>query len=67
MTKRARESRRAMTTARRRRRARRRSRPEIVRLNVGGRAFITTRSTLCAVPGSMLAVKFQVPTVSGRR
>ena len=39
--------------------------PEIVRLNVGGRAFITTRSTLCAVPGSMLAVKFQVPNRFG--
>ena len=28
-------------------------------------AFITTRSTLCAVPGSMLAVKFQVPNCFG--
>ena len=39
--------------------------PDIVRLNVGGRGFITTRSTLCAVSGSMLAVKFQVPNRFG--
>eukprot|EP00730_Choanoeca_flexa_P019303 TRINITY_DN9422_c0_g1_i2.p1 TRINITY_DN9422_c0_g1~~TRINITY_DN9422_c0_g1_i2.p1 ORF type:complete len:192 (+),score=25.63 TRINITY_DN9422_c0_g1_i2:162-737(+) len=29
--------------------------PEVVRINVGGRIFTTTRATLCRVPGSYLA------------
>ena len=31
---------------------------DILRLNVGGRIFLTTRATLCAEGGSMLANKF---------
>jgi hypothetical protein len=31
---------------------------DIIKLNVGGQLFITTRATLCAKAGSMLAAKF---------
>jgi hypothetical protein len=31
---------------------------DIIRLNVGGQHFITTRATLCAVEGSLLATMF---------
>ena len=31
---------------------------EVIRLNVGGKVFLTTRATLCAEPGSMLATLF---------
>jgi hypothetical protein len=31
---------------------------EIIKLNVGGQLFTTTRATLCAEAGSMLAAKF---------
>ncbi len=31
---------------------------EIICLNVGGRKFTTSVSTMCAEPGSMLAAKF---------
>ena len=31
---------------------------DIIRLNVGGQHFITTRATLCAVEGSLLACMF---------
>ena len=31
---------------------------DIIRLNVGGQHFITTRATLCAVEGSVLATMF---------
>jgi hypothetical protein len=31
---------------------------DIVKLNVGGQLFVTTRATLCAEAGSMLAAKF---------
>ena len=32
---------------------------DIIRLNVGGQHFITTRATLCAVEGSLLACMFR--------
>ena len=31
---------------------------EVIKLNVGGQIYLTTRGTLCAEPGSMLATKF---------
>jgi hypothetical protein len=31
---------------------------DIVKRNVGGKLFVTTRATLCAEAGSMLAAKF---------
>jgi hypothetical protein len=34
---------------------------DIIKLNVGGQLFVTTRATLCAEFGSMLATKFDDP------
>ena len=35
---------------------------DIIKLNVGGQLFVTTRGTLCACSGSMLAIKFDKDT-----